>query len=919
MPERVPLMQIDAVGGYSAACGSLVYEGGAWPAEWERALFCTEPILDIIHSEKLRPARRHLHRRNGAARGGMPALARLLVPPDRRHASARTARMYVVDFYNPVVSHSDSRGPQHSKAGAAVRPDREHYFGRIYRIQHKQAKTLAVPDLTRAALPELVQALRHPNRVVRHNAHRLIMERGAEEVAQALEPLAGPAEKSTSARILALWALHRLGALPAETLREAVRSRDPAVRKNAAFIAEGRPADVSLEDITEGLADAEPRTRLALLAVLPTKMTRPGAEALVALFPKLTGDVSKSAAVAASSLAQGTVLDCALEAKQPDRLTELVRSVTDRVVETHGEDVIVQAVRTLPAKPARADALKLLVLEAAARMDVRPSAPAIRGGSPEHPTSALMSLGELLASPDRELATAALSVAAKWDKRGVLKEDIKRVAGELLAELEDAKALPARRAQIAAALIDARAANPEILNAIRRLLKDQGVPDEVKRRAVSALGAGDDRAPGQVLVETFPALPQALQTPAFDLLLARPEWTGAFLQAIAAEKLKISTLGPANIFRLRTHPNKEIAERATAMLSKLVKTNTDKDKLIEQLTPVVTQPGNAANGKALFAAACATCHVFDGEGKAIGPVLTGIGAHGPEQLLVSIVDPNRVIDAGYETYNVATMDGQLQSGILASENEARLVLRGPAGDLEVPKTRIKSSENTHRSLMPEGFEGLGAEALRDILTYLCGEQSRYRVLDLSQAFTADTRRGLYASQEKTRDTVSFKQFGIVTVEGIPFHLANPEASALGGNVIVLRGGPPDSFAKTLPARVEVPVNLPAKAFHVLGGIAGWGANKADPEGRPIMKATLQFADGQSETVTFRNGVEFSDYIRPIDVPGSRLAEGVVKERQIRWFTIPVKRAGMVKSLVLESFEHGPAPTTAAITAELRAP
>ena len=55
--------------------------------------------------------------------------------------------MYVADFYNQAVIHNDTRGPDHNRVNAAVRPDRDHYFGRIWRIEHKQAKKLAVPDL----------------------------------------------------------------------------------------------------------------------------------------------------------------------------------------------------------------------------------------------------------------------------------------------------------------------------------------------------------------------------------------------------------------------------------------------------------------------------------------------------------------------------------------------------------------------------------------------------------------------------------------------------------------------------------------------------------------------------------------------------------------------------------------------------
>jgi putative heme-binding domain-containing protein len=290
-------------------------------------------------------------------------------------------------------------------------------------------------------------------------------------------------------------------------------------------------------------------------------------------------------------------------------------------------------------------------------------------------------------------------------------------------------------------------------------------------------------------------------------------------------------------------------------------------------------------------------------------------ARGPSELLIHILDPNRAVDAGYEVWNVETRDGKFQAGLITQENEARLLVRAPGNDVEVLKENIKTRTNTHRSLMPEGFEGLGAETLRDLVSYLCGGPSRFRVLDLSGAFTADTRRGLYESQEQLRDTVSFKKFGLVDVEGIPFDIASPEKSGLGGNLIVLKGGGTRSFANTLPARVEVTVGLPAKQLHFLGGIAGWGAREAI-DGAPIMKVTMQFADKQSESVVLNNGVEFADYVAPIDIPGSKLAKGVVSERQIRWFTIPVRHGGLLEKVVLESFNSGPAPTTAAITAEL---
>src|SRR4029078_13389454 len=100
--------------------------------------------------------------------------------------------------------------------------------------------------------------------------------------------------------------------------------------------------------------------------------------------------------------------------------------------------------------------------------------------------------------------------------------------------------------------------------------------------------------------------------------------------------------GPSNVARPRTHPNKQVATRANKMLEKLSPTTVAKNQLIAQLAPEVEKPGDAAKGK-LFFAACAVCHKLRAIGAAVGPPLDGMGAHGPAELLVHIVDPNREV------------------------------------------------------------------------------------------------------------------------------------------------------------------------------------------------------------------------------------------------------------------------------------
>ncbi|HEX5177628.1 MAG TPA: ThuA domain-containing protein, partial [Chthoniobacteraceae bacterium] len=104
-------------------------------------------------------------------------------------------------------------------------------------------------------------------------------------------------------------------------------------------------------------------------------------------------------------------------------------------------------------------------------------------------------------------------------------------------------------------------------------------------------------------------------------------------------------------------------------------------------------------------------------------------------------------------------------------------------------------------------------------------------------------------------------------------------------------------------------------LHFLGGVAGWGF-PFGKEGEIVMTVTVHFSDGQRETLQLKNGVEFADYIREVDVPGSKLTKGLVKENQLRWFTKSLQHTAAIDRLTLESSNTLVAPTTVAITAEL---
>jgi putative heme-binding domain-containing protein len=519
---------------------------------------------------------------------------------------------------------------------------------------------------------------------------------------------------------------------------------------------------------------------------------------------------------------------------------------------------------------------------------------------------------------DPATTAAVLPIVAKWDKAGALAASSDRHGKALVAELGNAKAADDRRAALAASLLAVPARRPEALAVMAPMLSDAAVSDALKTRLITVLGESAGSDVDDVLVATLARTPS---TPIFDQIARRPEAALALLAAMKGGKVTPASLGPANVARLRTHPNRQVARQAAALLETLSPAGKAKGEIIAALTPEVEKPGDAAKGRELFTGACATCHKLGALGKSeVGPPLNGMGAHGRAALLAQIIDPNREVDPSFWQWNVTTKNGQTLTGVIASENAAGITLRNANGDVQVKKEEIAARENTRLSLMPEGLEALGGEALRDILSFMvsasAGEDQKYRILDLRGAYTADSRRGLRREDERD-ETVTLHRFGDVTVAGVPFFVMDPARSPNGANLVALKGGPGTGIiADELPQRVEIPTTVTAASLHFLGGVGGWAwpTGGDDARGKPALKVLVQFADGRSEEHVLNNGEHIADTFTRAEVPRSTDAGDFTRRGQLRYFALNLARAGTLTRIVLESFDSDVVPVTVAITA-----
>jgi putative membrane-bound dehydrogenase-like protein len=132
------------------------------------------------------------------------------------------------------------------------------------------------------------------------------------------------------------------------------------------------------------------------------------------------------------------------------------------------------------------------------------------------------------------------------------------------------------------------------------------------------------------------------------------------------------------------------------------------------------QSGDLARGQQVFATVCGVCHSVKGQGGKIGPVLDGAGANGIEALLRNILAPNAAMEAGYRRFRIETRDGEVQEGLLVSQDENTMVLRQiNSEDLRIPRSGVKRAGFTKVSMMPEGLiEPLPAGQVSDLFAYL---------------------------------------------------------------------------------------------------------------------------------------------------------------------------------------------------------
>jgi putative heme-binding domain-containing protein len=930
-PITDKVRQVDQHGGYTAAAGHSLYTARAYPQEyWNRTAFVSDPTGHLTGTFVLRPDGSDFHSSNPfnlvASDDEWAAPIMAEVGPD--------GNVWVIDWYNYIVQHNPTPHGFKTGRGSAYETDlRDKKHARIYRIVYegKDGGKTKPFSLAGATPEKLVETLRNDNLFWRRHAQRLLVERGQRDVLPGLFALVrdqGVDEIGLNVgAIHALWTMHGLGALDGSNAEAAavavaaLRHPSAGVRRNAVQVLPRDEKSVAAI-LDAGLThDPDAQVRLlALLALADQPPTKAAGEAVVAALADPLNANDRWIPDAATCAAANNSASFLRALAAPLTLPSPPAGEEGRVREGPAPKLLTVAgiVAEHYARGGPADSV-LGVIAGLAGADPRVADAVVRGLAKGWPAEKQPKLDEhaeadlerVLGRLAPERRGALVRLAAAWGSKKFEKYAAE-AARTLLARVGDESLKTDDRVTAARELVGQGGADGENVKTLLEAVTPSA-PPELAAGLLDALRSSESPEVGRLVLERLPGLTPASRAAGISVILSRPEWTRALLDSADKGRFSLGELSLDQKQALADHPSPRIRFRARELLRRGgALPNPDRQKVLDEFLPITKEKGDAAAGKAVFLGTCAKCHVHGGEGNRIGPDLTGMAVHPKDHLLTDILDPSRSVEANFRTYTVTTKKGRVLTGLLASESRTAIELFDAEGKKQtVLRSDIDELQASTKSLMPDGFEKqLSRKQLADLLEFLT-QRGKYLPLPLEKAATAVSTRGMFYSPDAPVERLVFDDWKPKTFQGVPFQVVDPA----GGRVknVILLYGPQGAIPPKMPKSVTIDCNAPAKAVHLLSGVSGWGYPYG-PKGSVSMTVRLHYRDGKTEDHPLTNGEHFADYIRRVDVPGSRFAFDL-HGRQIRYLALLPQRRETIAQIEFLKGPDDTAPVVMAVTVE----
>ena len=693
--ERTATGVTDTAGGGHAHCGMMIYLGDNWPKEYRGELFALNLLgRRINHDHLKREGTGYVgeHRKDFAQANDKWFRGVELI-------YGNDGGVYIADWCDVGECHENDGIHRTS--------------GRIFKITHGKARKPSAKDLSKLSNQELVQLQLHANEWYPRQARKILQERAVagKDMTSAHAALMNVylTRKPVHEKLRAMWGLYVTEGTTERWLEEQLNNPLENIRAWAIrLLTQEAKVSPRTQMLLERMAWREPSALVRLyLASAVQELPVDRRFRLALALSQHSADVNDHN--------QDLMLWYGVEPmarEHPGKARQLIAKSLFPKTRTYLSRRLAEA--HLESNPQQVNALLKLASatkSTALQKDILTGLSSALSGWSKAPKPADWNAAQrqFVKSTDAEIVSLARGLDVVFGSGRAI-EELKKIAKDGQADPESRRA------------------------ALRTLIANK--PDDLANLLISLINARETHgvaARGMAVVD-HPEVPRKVigrywrlnaedRPGAISTLVSRPHYAKKLLLALADGSIARSEVKAFHARQIRSFDDEELNGLLIKHWGEVRESPADKARQMDQfrkrLTPAALKTADLSKGRVLYNLACATCHTLFGEGKDIGPDITGANRDNLEYILENLIDPSAMIAGDFKMSVIDLNDGRTINGVVLRQTDRVVEIQTPTEKQTVDRAVVKSIKTSSLSLMPDGLlDAMNADQARDLIAYL---------------------------------------------------------------------------------------------------------------------------------------------------------------------------------------------------------
>lgn len=728
-----PSLHSFRVGGTGIA-GMAMYDdhSGAFPDEWKNVAFLSNPITNKINAVRI------LQDKDGSVHA--EHLKDFLSCDDDWFRPINMefgpdGCLYVVDFYNKIISHNEVK---------RTHPDRDKSHGRIWRIRYTGSQRASFPNVANANEEQLLEHLKSAYLWEKRAAWHQIVDRQEKSLIPQIKQIALDTKLDEATRINALYCLEGLQVKDPDLMkillsdssddlrREAVRALKNLTSDLNSFASLLKPvqndkSDLVRSQVIRSIMECD-SINTSLLQILVQACDPSWSEAKGNLKPyrhkfnkylarksleKFENELFSYLSTPEAKAHNFKSLSWALMALPKDKKETTFLSLWDQIKNEKVDESTFVSMAPMLSNQSIFNRVKPQIQDVPHYKDYVKLALQFRSDIQSAEMIQMITpnvIKMIREKQDVNLALDAVTIFNIKAAEGAVLELIPALThdGLFIKSLKALKGIGSQKAE----------------PVYQKILSQLESSFEMKLLAVQGLIHAKSKTASKSLSEFLNTISATQKQQLIKAFTGSKDEALALIQLYKSKQItdEVFDLSSAEMLAQYYRNKNIIANDILKNVRKREKEEASKfsAKLKHHLQIANSVDGNPKNGKLLFTT-CLMCHKVGNEGQDIAPPLDGSAHREPEALLTAILNPNAAFEGNFNLFRVTKKDNTTLEGYQVKKDDKGITLAFMGGaSTFIPKEEIAKSQFVPgRSFMPTGLiDAYSDEQVADLLAYI---------------------------------------------------------------------------------------------------------------------------------------------------------------------------------------------------------